>query len=45
LDWAFTRSILDELAAALKRELSHDDTSLIRVMVDSAEPLLYAQKS
>src|SRR5262245_29420242 len=34
-----------ELAAALKRGLSHDSTSLVEVMVDSAAPLLYAQKS
>lgn len=34
-----------ELAAALGRGLSHDGTSLIEVMVDSAVPLLYAQKS
>jgi benzoylformate decarboxylase len=33
-----------ELAAALARGLSHDGTSLIEVMVDSAVPLLYAQK-
>jgi benzoylformate decarboxylase len=33
-----------ELAAALKRGLAHDGTSLIEVMVDSAVPLLYAQK-
>ena len=33
-----------ELAAALKRGLSHDGTSLIEVMVDSAVPLLYTQK-
>jgi benzoylformate decarboxylase len=33
-----------ELAAALSRGLSHDGTSLIEVMVDSAVPLLYAQK-
>ena len=33
-----------ELAGALKRGLSHDGTSLIEVMVDSAVPLLYAQK-
>jgi benzoylformate decarboxylase len=34
-----------ELAAALKQGLSHDGTSLVEVMVDSAVPLLYAQKS
>jgi len=34
-----------ELAAALSRGLSHDGTSLIEVMVDSAVPLLYAQKT
>jgi benzoylformate decarboxylase len=28
----------------LKRGLSHDGTSVIEVMVDSAVPLLYAQK-
>ena len=33
-----------ELAGALKQGLSHDGTSLIEVMVDSAVPLLYAQK-
>ena len=33
-----------ELAAALKRGLAHAGTSLIEVMVDSAVPLLYAQK-
>jgi benzoylformate decarboxylase len=33
-----------ELAGALKRGLSHDGTSLIEVMVDTAVPLLYAQK-
>src|SRR5215204_3773423 len=33
-----------ELAGALERGLSHDGTSLIEVMVDSAVPLLYAQK-
>jgi benzoylformate decarboxylase len=32
------------LATALKRGLSHDGVSLIEVMVDSAVPLLYAQK-
>jgi benzoylformate decarboxylase len=34
-----------ELAAALKHGLAHDGTSLIEVVVDSAVPLLYAQKS
>jgi benzoylformate decarboxylase len=34
-----------ELAAALKHGLAHDGVSLIEVMVDSAVPLLYAQKS
>jgi benzoylformate decarboxylase len=34
-----------ELAAALKRGLAHDGVSLIEVVVDSAVPLLYAQKS
>jgi benzoylformate decarboxylase len=33
-----------ELAAALKQGLSHDGTSLVEVIVDSAVPLLYAQK-
>jgi benzoylformate decarboxylase len=33
-----------ELAGALKHGLGHDGTSLIEVMVDSAVPLLYAQK-
>jgi benzoylformate decarboxylase len=33
-----------ELAPALKRGLAHDGVSLIDVMVDSAVPLLYAQK-
>jgi benzoylformate decarboxylase len=32
------------LAAALKRGLSHDGVSLIEIMVDSAVPLLYAQR-
>ncbi|MEA2864153.1 MAG: benzoylformate decarboxylase [Bradyrhizobium sp.] len=32
------------LAPALKRGLAHDGVSLIEVMVDSAVPLLYAQK-
>jgi benzoylformate decarboxylase len=34
-----------ELASALKRGLTHDCVSLIEVIVDSAVPLLYAQKS
>ncbi|QIG94281.1 MULTISPECIES: benzoylformate decarboxylase [unclassified Bradyrhizobium] len=34
-----------ELASAYKRGLSHQGTSLIEVMVDSAVPLLYTQKS
>jgi benzoylformate decarboxylase len=34
-----------ELTPALKRGLVHDGVSLIEVMVDSAVPLLYAQKS
>jgi benzoylformate decarboxylase len=33
-----------DLAGALKRGLAHDGVSLIEVMVDSAVPLLYAQK-
>jgi benzoylformate decarboxylase len=33
-----------ELAPALKRGLAHDGVSLIEVAVDSAVPLLYAQK-
>jgi benzoylformate decarboxylase len=33
-----------ELASALKRGLAHHGVSLIEVMVDSAVPLLYAQK-
>ena len=33
-----------ELATALKRGLAHDGVSLIEVIVDSAVPLLYAQK-
>jgi benzoylformate decarboxylase len=33
-----------ELAPVLKRGLAHNGTSLIEVMVDSAVPLLYAQK-
>jgi len=33
-----------DLPAALARSLSHDGTSLVEVMVDSAVPLLYAQK-
>jgi benzoylformate decarboxylase len=34
-----------ELAPALARGLAHDGVSLIEVMVDSAVPLLYGQKS
>jgi benzoylformate decarboxylase len=34
-----------ELAPALQRSLAYDGTSLIEVMVDSAVPLLYAQKN
>jgi benzoylformate decarboxylase len=34
-----------ELVAALQRGLAHEGTSLIEVMVDSAVPLLYAQKN
>jgi benzoylformate decarboxylase len=34
-----------ELAGALKQGLSCDSVSLIEVMVDSAVPLLYAQKA
>jgi benzoylformate decarboxylase len=34
-----------DLAPELKRGLAHDGVSLIEVMVDSAVPLLYAQKS
>jgi benzoylformate decarboxylase len=34
-----------EFAPALQRSLAHDGTSLIEVMVDSAVPLLYAQKN
>jgi benzoylformate decarboxylase len=33
-----------ELAPALKRGLAHDGVSLVEVMVDSAVPVLYAQK-
>jgi benzoylformate decarboxylase len=33
-----------DLAPALKRGLAHDGVSLIEVIVDSAVPLLYAQK-
>jgi benzoylformate decarboxylase len=33
-----------ELPAALARSLAHDGVSLVEVMVDSAVPLLYAQK-
>jgi len=38
-----TRS--SELGPALKRSLAHDGASLIEVMVDSAVPMLYTQKS
>jgi len=38
-----TRS--SELAPALKRGLAHHGVSLIEVIVDSAVPVLYAQKS
>jgi len=34
-----------DLAPALKRGLAHDGVSLVEVIVDSAVPLLYAQKS
>ena len=34
-----------EFAPALQRSLAHDGTSLIEVMVNSAVPLLYAQKN
>jgi benzoylformate decarboxylase len=34
-----------ELAGALKRALDHEGTSLVEVIVDSAVPLLYTQKS
>jgi benzoylformate decarboxylase len=34
-----------DLAGALKRALAHKGTSLVEVMVDSAVPLLYAQKN
>jgi benzoylformate decarboxylase len=34
-----------ELAGVLKRALIHDGTSLVEVVVDSAVPMLYAQKS
>jgi benzoylformate decarboxylase len=37
-------STSSELAPALKRGLTHDGTSLIEVMVDSAVPMLYAQR-
>jgi benzoylformate decarboxylase len=33
-----------ELAGALKHGLTHDGTSLVEVIVDSAVPLLYTQK-
>ncbi|HVX77833.1 MAG TPA: benzoylformate decarboxylase [Bradyrhizobium sp.] len=38
-------STLAELSSAFKRGLAHDGASLIEVMVDSAVPLLYTQKS
>jgi benzoylformate decarboxylase len=38
-------STSSELAPALKRALAHDGVSLIEVAVDSAVPLLYAQRS
>ena len=34
-----------ELAGALKRGLTHQGTSVIEVMVDSAVPVLYARKT
>jgi benzoylformate decarboxylase len=34
-----------DLVPALQRGLTHQGTSVIEVMVDSAVPLLYAQKS
>jgi benzoylformate decarboxylase len=34
-----------ELVPALKRALAHKGTSLVEVIVDSAVPLLYAQKN
>jgi benzoylformate decarboxylase len=34
-----------ELAPALARGLAHDGVSLIEVMVESAVPLLYGQKT
>ena len=34
-----------ELAPALKRALAHKGTSLVEVIVNSAVPLLYAQKN
>lgn len=37
-------STSSELAPALRRGLAHDGVSLIEVVVDSAVPLLYAQK-
>jgi benzoylformate decarboxylase len=33
-----------ELAGALKRSLTHQGTSLVEVMVDSAVPVLYERK-
>jgi len=34
-----------ELAAALRRVLTHDGVGLVEVIVDSAVPLLYAHKN
>ena len=34
-----------ELAPALARSLAHQGVSLVEVMVDSAVPMLYAQRS
>jgi benzoylformate decarboxylase len=34
-----------ELASALERALCHEGVSLVEVIVDSAVPLLYAQKN
>ncbi len=33
-----------ELASALRQALAHDGASLVEVIVDSAVPLLYAQR-
>jgi benzoylformate decarboxylase len=33
-----------ELAAALKRSIAYEGTSLVEVMVDSAVPVLYERK-